>query len=166
MRGLSLLLSACGMIAALLLWRAVVPDFAADAGAASIAVRLGEAATSLLPAAAVLAAMVMVQMAARFIAGRTDPLAGTETPFLLRNQRVITNTVEQMAIFVPAQMALAAGTDGASMPQVLALGIVFAAARLVFWAGYLAAPIARAPGMAATLAVNMAALLAAAWNLL
>ena len=49
------------------------------------------------------------------------------------------------------------------MPQVLALAATFAVARCVFWAGYLAAPIWRAPGMSATLAVTAGALGGAAW---
>jgi hypothetical protein len=42
------------------------------------------------------------------------------------------------------------------MPGVVALGVVFAVARLVFWGGYLIGPLLRAPGMAATFAVNVA----------
>ena len=51
----------------------------------------------------------------------------------------------------------------AQMGAVTALGVVFALARLVFWIGYLIAPIARAPGMAATFAATLSALAAAAW---
>jgi uncharacterized membrane protein YecN with MAPEG domain len=49
------------------------------------------------------------------------------------------------------------------MPAVLALGIVFALARIVFWVGYLAAPVLRAPGMAATLVTAIGTLGAAFW---
>ena len=48
--------------------------------------------------------------------------------------------------------------DSARMAEVLAIAPVFALARLVFWAGYLTAPILRAPGMAASFAASAAAL--------
>lgn len=160
---LSLLLGACGVVAALLGWRLVWPLIEVDAAAASTGVRLGAAVGALLPAAGVLAAMILAQMAARLLAGVFDPASGRETRFLALNQRVITNTVEQLVVFAIALPALAAAVAGAQLAQVLALGAVFAVARLAFWAGYLAAPTARAPGMAASMAVNAATLLAAAW---
>ena len=76
---------------------------------------------------------------------------------LLRvNQRALTNTVEQLTGFAPALLALAArrvrpvGCRSSSRRV-----LVFALARLVFWGGYLLGPLARAPGMAATFAVNV-----------
>ena len=128
-----------------------------------MAVRLGQGCAALLPGAAVLALMVLGQMALRFAAGIADPMAGRETRWLLVNQRVISNTVEQFVIFVPALLALSAGITGARMGEVTALGVVFAAARLVFWVGYLIAPIGRAVGMAGTLVATLSALVAAAW---
>jgi hypothetical protein len=128
-----------------------------------MALRLGDALAALLPALFVLFAMIVAQMGARFLGGVFDPQAGRETAFLRVNQRVISNTVEQLAMFAPALLALAAAAPAGWMPGVLALGGSFALARLVFWAGYLAAPIARAPGMAATMLVTLAALFGAAW---
>ena len=81
------------------------------------------------------------------------------------NQRVIANTIEQMAVFVPALLALAAGAPAARMAPIVALALVFALARLAFWVGYHAGTRLRAPGMAATLAINVATLVAAAWTL-
>jgi hypothetical protein len=74
---------------------------------------------------------------------------------------VLTNTVEQLAGFVPALLALAAGVASASMRFVVAAAFVFALARSVFWAGYLVGPLMRAPGMAATAAINVGTLVAA-----
>lgn len=164
MRGLSLLLGSCGVVAALLAWRALVPLMPANAEATSMALRLGSAAAALLPAALVLAAMIAAQMAARFLAAAFDPLAGRETRFLRVNQRVISNTVEQMAVLAPALLALAAAASARQMPEITAAGAAFAIARLVFWAGYLVAPVARAPGMAASAAISLGCLLAAAWK--
>lgn len=163
MRGLSLLLGVCGAVAALLGWQVLVGYLPPDPAGSSMAVRLGQGCVALLPGAAVLALMVLGQMALRFVAGIADPMAGRETRWLLVNQRVISDTVEQFVIFVPALLALSAGVTGARMGEVTALGGVFAGARLVFWVGYLIAPIGRAVGMAGTLVATLSALVAAAW---
>jgi hypothetical protein len=115
---------------------------------------------ALLPAAFVLFAMTLSQMTARFVGLVIDPTAGQETRFLVVNQRVISNTVEQTGVFIPAMLVVLARAPGLA-PPMLALGPVFALARLVFWAGYLVTPVGRAPGMAATITVNAAALAAA-----
>lgn len=167
MRGLSILLATCGIIVAFLAWRALVPLIPVNAemaNMANMAVRLGLGAAWLLPACFVLAAMVAAQIAGRFLVAAFDPLAGQDSRFLLVNQRVITNTVEQTLIFAPALLALAAAVPAEQMPAVLAAAAVFALARLVFWAGYLVAPMVRAPGMAATMAVVVATLSAAVWQ--
>jgi uncharacterized membrane protein YecN with MAPEG domain len=162
-RRASLLSGTAGIVAGLLLWRLTSAVIPIGAEATSMALRLGLAAAAMLPCVAMLAAMILAQMGARFMLGAFDPTDGDEARFLRTNQRVISNSVEQLMIFAPALLALAGGAPHAAMPGVLALAVVFAFARLAFWAGYLAAPLARAPGMAATIAVNLATLLAAAW---
>jgi len=162
-RGLTVLLSAAGVVAAVLGWRALVGFVPPDPIWSSMAVRLGVAALALLPAAFLLWLMVLTQMLARFIAGAFDPLARPDGFFLRLNQRVISNSAEQFLCFLPALLALAAGTSAARMPEVIALALVFAVARLVFWLGYLCGPMLRAPGMAATFAAVTAALAGAAW---
>jgi uncharacterized membrane protein YecN with MAPEG domain len=102
-------------------------------------------------------------MMARAWSRAVDPLAGADNRFLRVNQRALTNTVEQLVGFARALAALAAGAAPSSMPGVVALGIVFGVARLVFWGGYLLGPLLRAPGMAATFAVNVATFAAAVW---
>lgn len=124
--------------------------------AATAADRIGLAAVALLPGAAVLALMIGAQMLLRFATGAFDPTAGTDGPALVRTQRAITNTVEQVAVFAPALLALAAA--GGPMRGVVALGIVFGVARTAFWIGYAIHPLARAPGMAATGACSLGAL--------
>ena len=154
MRGLSLLLSVAGAIAGFLMWRGLTMIIPTDPAATSMAVRLGLGAASLLPACCVLLSMILAQMAVRFWQGIFDPTAGKDGRFLRINQRVISNTVEQLAILSPAMVALAAGSSAARMAEVLALALVFALARLVFWAGYLISPVMRAPGMAASFVVS------------
>jgi hypothetical protein len=106
--------------------------------------------------------MTMTQSLMRLRTAALDPTADRDGRFLIVNQRVISNTVEQMAVLIPALTALAAAAPVADMPQIVAAGIVFAAARLGFWAGYLKAPRFRAPGMATTFVLNTAIVIAAA----
>ena len=61
------------------------------------------------------------------------------------NQRALTNTVEQLAGFAPALLAVAARAPARWMPFVVAAGLVFGLARLVFWGGYLLGRWARRP---------------------
>lgn len=162
MRRKSALLSTIGLIAALLAWRLLAAAIAPGA-AGTEAQRMGLGLAALLPAAVVLTAMILAQMVTRGAVQVLDPCAGQETRFLLVNQRVISNTLEQLAVFAPALLALAARSDPADMPAVLALGGTFALARLAFWGGYLRAPLFRAPGMAATFGITMATLIGALW---
>jgi uncharacterized membrane protein YecN with MAPEG domain len=150
-----------GLAAAYGVWRGLAGLIAP--AAADEAQRMAVACVALLPSVGLLLAMIQVQMLARAKTGAIDPTAGRDSRFLLTNQRVIGNTLEQLVPFVPALLALAAGVRAARMGQVVALALVFALARLAFWIGYLAGARLRAPGMAATQAVNVVTLLAAAW---
>jgi uncharacterized membrane protein YecN with MAPEG domain len=159
----SLLLGGAGVAVALLIWWVLVVLLPGDGARANQASRIALGAASLLPAAGVLLAMLLVQMAARFIAGTFDPTLGRDSRLLVVNQRVITNTVEQMACFVPAMLALSVATRPDRMGMVVALGLTFALARIAFWIGYLTAPLFRAPGMAATFVLNVMAFAGAVW---
>ena len=152
---------ALGVAAALVLWR-VLAAVLAVSPATMATERIGLACAALLPGVLVLNLMVALQMAGRAWSRAVDPLAGADSHFLRVNQRALTNTVEQLAGFAPALIALAAGAPQAWLPGVAAAGLVFGAARLVFWGGYLMGPLLRAPGMAATFAVNLATFAAAA----
>ena len=55
---------------------------------------------------------LMVAEVARGVLALLDPTAGRDGWFLQRNQRALTNTVEQLAAFVPGFLALAAGVRG------------------------------------------------------
>jgi hypothetical protein len=166
LRLVSASLALIGLAAAGLAWWLLAGVIAEPRGASSMAMRLGLALAALLPGVIVLAAMILAQMALRFASGAFDPLAGRDSLILHVNQRVIGNTLEQMAIFCPSLLAWAAGAGAAAMPGVIALGIVFGAARLLFWVGYLIHPMARALGMAPSIAASLAALVAAvaAWS--
>ena len=77
------------------------------------------------------------------------------------NQRALANTVEQLAAFAPALLAVAARAPAGWMPSVVAAGLVFGLARLAFWGGYMVGPLGRSPGMAATYAINVVTLVSA-----
>jgi uncharacterized membrane protein YecN with MAPEG domain len=119
------------------------------------------ALAALLPAVCVLNLMIAAQMRLRAGSGAVDPLAGQDTQLLQVNQRALTNTVEQLAGFAPALLALAAGAPPGWMQFVVSAGLVFSLMRLVFWGGYLLGPLLRASGMAATFAINVSTLVAA-----
>jgi hypothetical protein len=157
-----ILLSLAGLIAAAAVWFVLAGMLAADP-TASLPQRLAAALAALLPVDAVFGAMILTQILARAASGAIDPTAGRDNRFLQVNQRALTNSVEQLLIFIPALLALAAGVAPFAMPKVIALALTFALARLVFWLGYLIAPLLRAPGMAATGAVNLCTLAAACW---
>ena len=161
-RGRSALGSAIGVTAAFAGWQGLAGILPVDL-AGGLPERLGLACAALLPAVCVLDLMILTQMWLRARRGAVDPLAGHDDATLLVNQRALTNTAEQLAGFAPALLAVAAGVSSDQMRFVVASGVVFAVARLVFWAGYLLGPTLRAPGMAATFAVNSATLVAAIW---
>lgn len=150
----SLSLGGFGVLGGLLLWWWAAGRIAVGGDASSMAVRLGFATAALLPAATLLLLVIAASSAGRLASAAFDPLAGRDGDFLQRNQRVITNTVEQLAVFAPALLAWGAGGGAAAMPGVLAAGFVFAAARAAFWVGYHLHPFGRAPGMGASMAMN------------
>lgn len=160
----SLLLGGAGAIGAALLCWQLTRLLSWIPAPADETARLRLATAMLLPSVAVLMAMLLVQMGARFIGGVFDPTAGQDFRLLVVNQRAITNTVEQLACFVPSLLALSLApvTVPGRTALIAALGLTFALARVVFWIGYLTAPLNRAPGMAATIVVTLVALAAAA----
>ena len=154
--------SVAGISAAFILWQAIARLLPAIPGG-DLPERLALALASLLPTLVLLNLMIARQMLLRVRTGAMSPLAGLDGPSLRVNQRVLTNSVEQLAGFAPAHLALAAGAVSDWMPFVVATGFVFALARLAFWVGYLVDPLMRSPGMAATFTINCATLVAAIW---
>ncbi|PWC82860.1 hypothetical protein TSH100_23150 [Azospirillum sp. TSH100] len=105
--------------------------------------------------ALVLFGMVLGVMAMR---GRTqafNPIEDPESRCQRVCQRVLANSVEQSAVFIPALAALIATLPQPSLAAAMVATGLFVLGRLLFWAGYLVHPFARAPGMAMTLTVNL-----------
>lgn len=117
---------------------------------------------SLWPALVLFAAVGGV-MAARARSVALNPIDDPESRVHRISQRVLSNTVEQTLIFLPALAALVAQIPLTSLGVPVAATVLFVLGRLLFWAGYLVHPYARAPGMAMTFTVNLVLL---GWALL
>lgn len=73
----------------------------------------------------------------RLVTEAFDPLAGKETKSLLVNLRYLQNTLEQVILFVPGLLLLAAYAEPSRAAQsVSAAALVWILARLAFWIGY------------------------------
>ncbi|KAA0597937.1 hypothetical protein J2848_001577 [Azospirillum lipoferum] len=99
--------------------------------------------------------MVGGVMAMRGRHAALNPIEDPESRGQRVAQRVLANSVEQSAIFVPALAALVVTLPQPSLGAAVVATGLFVLGRLLFWAGYLVHPFARAPGMAMTLTVNL-----------
>lgn len=129
--------------------------FAAPAGVSGIDGRLAYGAPLLAWPALILLLMVFGVMAARGRSVALNPIDDPESRGLRVSQRVLSNSVEQAAVFVPAFLALTVTIPLPSLPMLPVLVLLFMVGRVLFWAGYLIHPFARAPGMAATLTTSI-----------
>ncbi len=75
-----------------------------------------------------------------------NPLVGAESQRFRINQRVLTNTVEQGAAFVPVVLALTSRLSPEHLKLLPIAVAVWCSGRVLFWAGYHIAPHWRAPG--------------------
>ncbi|UEM21825.1 MAPEG family protein [Skermanella mucosa] len=126
------------------------------AGSGSAADRLALAAGLLVWPALLLVHMVFAVALARFFTAAFDPLNDPESRFQRRAQRALSNSVEQVAVYVPAMLSAAALADPGDIRFAGVMTGLFCVSRLLFWVGYLIHPYLRAPGMIMTLNVNVA----------
>lgn len=125
---------------------AAAPESAAD--------RLVVAVRLLVWPSALLLMMVVAVAMARVRTRAFNPIDDEESRTYRIRQRVLSNSVEQTAIFVPAFLALAVALPSSHI-GVLSLAVgFFAAGRALFWIGYERHPYFRAPGMSVTFNVN------------
>ncbi len=106
-----------------------------------------------VPGALVLLLSVCV-MAARGLTGAYNPLDDPEPRLFRKSQRILANTVEQTAAFVPLLLALGATLPAADSGALPALTVVFVASRILYAIGYLIHPMGRGFGMSATATVS------------
>jgi hypothetical protein len=100
--------------------------------------------------------MVVAAAVSRVETAAFDPLRDAPGRLYRVNQRVLANTVEQSAIFLPAMAGGALLFDAAWLAALPLATWGFAVGRVAFWAGYLVHPYARSPGMAVTATANLA----------
>lgn len=121
-----------------------------------------------LPTAFILPGLVLIAMIGRLAARRffDDALIDGQ-PFApgtgaARDQAILTNSIEQLVLALVIWPFVANSLGGA---VVLALGVSFAVARLLFWVGYHISPPLRALGFAGTFYPTVVAALwsGAAW---
>jgi hypothetical protein len=124
--------------------------------ALGLTARLELAARLAVWPALLMLAMVVAVAVSRVETAAFDPLRDRHGRFYQVNQRVLANTVEQSAIFLPAMAAGAILFDAARLAGLPLAAWFFAVGRLAFWAGYLAHPYARSPGMVVTGTANLA----------
>ena len=93
-------------------------------------------------------------MAVRGLTGAYNPLDDPEPRLYRKSQRILANTVEQTAAFVPLLLALGATLPASESAALPALTLVFAVSRVVYAIGYLIHPMGRGFGMSATAAVS------------
>lgn len=91
--------------------------------------------------------------------GALDPLDGQPTRRHRVNQRVLQNTIEQLVVFVPAILALAAVATEPATYRLVSLGVaLFCLGRVLFWGGYHVSPNARGLGFNMTFSTSVAAI--------
>lgn len=99
------------------------------------------------PAAVVMAILQGLWRAADTVEAETRVLDGLESRRFRVNQRVMTNTLEQAAIFVPMMLALSVRIDPEHTFALPFLVGLWSVGRLLFWVGYQLEPVYRAIGM-------------------
>jgi hypothetical protein len=90
-----------------------------------------------------------------------DPIRYVEPPSFRVHARYLTNTHEQVTIYVVATAALATLVDGAWLRILPISAAVFVVGRILFWIGYAREPAWRAPGISLNMLVYSAVLLLA-----
>jgi hypothetical protein len=75
-----------------------------------------------------------------------DPIRFVETPRFRVHARYLTNTHEQVTIYVVATAALATLVEGPWLRILPISAAMFVVGRVLFWIGYARAPVWRAPG--------------------
>lgn len=110
------------------------------------------------------AALVIAMIASLFrlfdAEGALDPIDGRTSHRFRVNQRVLQNTIEQLVVFAPSVLGLAAVATTATTYRLVSLAVaLFCLGRALFWGGYHVSPNARGLGFNMTFSTSVAALI-------
>ena len=134
----------------------------ADMAADRLAYALRANVVALLP----LFIMIITIANSRFLSEAIDPTRHAESPTMQIDGRVAENTLQQNFVFAVASLAVSTLVSPGNLQVVWACTIVFVVARCVFWMGYRANPLYRAPGMSATGYLNLGMILYVLYRLI
>jgi len=151
----AMLVNGAAAVATAALFAALLPLMPVPDGAGTTAGRLVLAVQLAAAPAALLWLMVAAVSLSRVAGNAFNPIDDAEPRLYRINQRVLSNTVEQTIVFMPALLAVATVVPAERGGVLILAAVFFIGARLVFWAGYLIHPFARAPGMTATAVLNL-----------
>jgi hypothetical protein len=133
-----------------------------DTTAGRLAYALRANVVALLP----LFIMIITIANSRFLSDAIDPTRHAESPTMQIDGRVAENTLQQNFVFAIASLAVSTLVSLGNVQVVWASTIVFVVARAVFWLGYRANPLFRAPGMSATGYLNLGMILYVLYRLI
>lgn len=105
---------------------------------------------SALPVLTMLAGVWVVALG-RATSAALDPLAGAESPTLQVHMRYLSNTTEQVLLFIGSAAALATFLGPETILLIPTLAILFAVNRVLYWIGYLIDPAYRGLGLSGTI---------------
>jgi hypothetical protein len=125
----------------------------------SFAERLAYALRANVVALVPLFVMIVTVANSRFLSDAIDPTRGAENASMVIDGRVVDNTLQQNFVFAVTSLALSTLVPLQHLQVVWACAIVFVIARLAFWYGYRRHPLYRAPGMSATVYLNLGMIL-------
>ena len=126
-----------------------VPAITADPGS-----RLAYALTANVFALVPFFMMLVVIGNQRLFTDAIDPTRNAESLSMRVDGRVADNTLQQNFVFAVASLALSVVVPMNYLQVVWACALWFVVARTIFWIGYSAHPLYRAPGMAGTAYMN------------
>ena len=113
----------------------------------------------LLPGLSLFAGIALIANRRYFVADAIDGSPHTEDRMIQITLRYNQNTVEQMVLAAIAWAGLALVLPYPELKLIPAMAISFAVGRVLFWIGYLIAPVARAFGFGLTAYPSFAALI-------
>ena len=136
------------------------PELAPRPESSDVAARLAFVTHWLVvPGVALLVCLMLVALGRFF--SNDEAFDGTRTPasrFMEINLRVAQNTLEQVVLAAIAWLGLAVALPAERLGLIPVLAALFAAGRILFWAGYQIHPLARAVGFGMTAVPTVVAL--------